>query len=277
MSEKLRDLRGKNIVITGAASGIGRATAEALARTGARLHLCDRDEAGLEETASAIGRPVVLTRNVDVSKRESVEAFAHDVHEETGRAIDVLVNNAGVGLAGGILDTSLDDWEWVLSVNLWGVIHGCHYFVPRMVTEGRGPYHVVNVASALGLFAAPKVVGYSTSKFAVVGLSESMRSELEPHGVGVTTICPGVIDTNIVKTTRYTQRDPEGSRDRAVAMYKRRAYSPERVASVIVRSSRSGGGVVPVSPEAWLAYMVKRIAPSLVGPMSRALARRALG
>ncbi|MBX3264047.1 MAG: SDR family NAD(P)-dependent oxidoreductase [Labilithrix sp.] len=276
MPEGIADLRGKDVVVTGAASGIGRATAEALAREGARLYLCDVDSAGLAEAAAAIGRAVTLTREVDVSKRDAVEAFAADVHASSGKAVDVLVNNAGVGLAGGILDTTLEDWEWVLSVNLWGVVHGCHYFLPRMVAEGRGG-HVVNVASALGLFAAPNVVGYSASKFAVVGLSESMRAELAAHRVGVTTICPGVIDTNIVKTARFRQKDAVSARDRVVAMYKKRAYSPERVADAVVRSIKLGRGVVPVTVEAWLAYYVKRFAPGLVDPMSRALSRRAIG
>jgi NAD(P)-dependent dehydrogenase (short-subunit alcohol dehydrogenase family) len=258
---KMRDLKGKNVVITGAASGIGRATAEAFAREGARLHLCDIDEAALEETASAIGRAVVFTSKVDVSKRDAVEAFANTIHEKNGKAIDVLVNNAGVGLAGGLLETSLEDWEWVLSVNLWGVIHGCHFFAPRMVKDQSGG-HIVNIASALGLFAAPNITGYSTSKFAVVGLSEALRGELGPHKIGVTTICPGLIDTNIVKTTRYRQGDPGEARDRVTALYKKR---------------KSGRGVVPVTVEAWLLYYLKRFAPSLGAPISRALSRQTLG
>jgi NAD(P)-dependent dehydrogenase (short-subunit alcohol dehydrogenase family) len=276
MPDKLHDLKGKNIVITGAASGIGRSVAEALAREGARLHLCDRDEDGLREASEAIGRAVVTQAKVDVSKRDEVERFANNVHHVCGSAVDVLINNAGVGLSGGILDTTLEDWEWVLSVNLWGVIHGCHYFVPRMVSEDRRGSHVVNVASALGLFAAPNILGYSTSKFAVVGLSESMRAELEPHGIGVTTICPGIIDTNIVKTTRYKQHDADAAKTRVIAMYKKRAYSPDKVAEVIVQSIKSRKGVVPVSPEAWVAYWLKRFVPGLAVPLSRRLSRQTL-
>lgn len=277
MPDRIRDLKDKNIVITGAASGIGRSVAEALAREGARLHLCDRDEDGLRDASDAIGRAVVTRATVDVSKREDVERFANITHDACGgSAVDVLINNAGVGLSGGILDTTLDDWEWVLSVNLWGVIHGCHYFVPRMVSEAKRGAHVVNVASALGLFAAPNILGYSTSKFAVVGLSESIRAELEPHGIGVTTICPGIIDTNIVRTTRYKQGDADAARTRVMAMYKRRAYSPDKVAEAIVRSIKSRKGVVPVSPEAWVAYWLKRFAPSLALPLSRRLSRQAL-
>jgi NADP-dependent 3-hydroxy acid dehydrogenase YdfG len=267
----VRDLKGKNVVVTGAASGIGKATAEALAKKGARLYLCDLDEAGLTAAAAPLGSAVALVRRVDVSKRAEMEAFAKEVETAVG-AVDVLVNNAGVGLAGNMLETSLEDWEWVLSVNVWGVIHGCHFFLPKMVQARRG--HVVNVASALGLFAAPDVIGYSTSKFAVVGLSESLRAEVHPHGIGVSTICPGVIDTNIVKTTRY-KRDADATRDRVVAMYKKRAYSADKVAAAIVTAIERGRDVVPVSPEAWAGYWLKRIAPSVAGAVSRLMVKQA--
>ncbi|MBX3188240.1 MAG: SDR family NAD(P)-dependent oxidoreductase [Labilithrix sp.] len=269
----MRDLRGKRVVVTGAASGIGRATAEALAKRGARLYLCDLDEAKLGELAVALGSTAAMHRRVDVSKRDAVAAFAGEVHAHGG-PIDVLVNNAGVGLAGNILETSLDDWEWVLSINLWGVIHGCHYFVPKMVEAGRG--HVVNVASALGLFATPDVAGYATSKFAVVGLSESMRADLHRHGIRVSTICPGVIDTNIVATTRY-KRDAAATRARVVALYKKRGYTADKVAAAIVAAVERERDVVPVSPEAWLGYLLKRVSPALSGAVARVIARQALG
>jgi short-subunit dehydrogenase len=262
-------LEGKRVVVTGAASGIGRASAEAFAREGAELALCDRDEAKLAETARALGSAVTLARTVDVSKRDEMRRFASDAGTP-----DVLVNNAGVGLAGGILDTTLEDWEWILSINLWGVVHGCHFFVPGMVEKRRG--HVVNVASALGLFGAPEMLGYCTTKFAVVGLSESMRAELAPHGVHVSTICPGVVDTNIVHTTRY-KRDADAMRTRVASIYKRRAYGPEKVAAAIVSAVKRRKGVVPVTPEAWLAYYMKRFAPSLAMPIARAMQKRAAG
>jgi short-subunit dehydrogenase len=267
----MRDLRGKNVVVTGAASGIGKATAELLAKKGARLYLCDLDETKLGAVAVSLGAAVAMVRRVDVSKRADVETFAKEVESAIG-AVDVLVNNAGVGLAGNILETSLDDWEWVLGVNLWGVIHGCHFFVPRMVAAKRG--HIVNVASGLGLLAAPDVIGYSTSKFAVVGLSESMRAELHAHGIGVSTICPGIIDTNIVQTTRY-KRDADATRDRIVSLYKKRAYSADKVASAIVAAVEHDRAVVPVSPEAWVGYLLKRLAPSLASAVSRVAAKQA--
>jgi len=268
----MRDLKSKNVVVTGAASGIGKATAELLARRGARLHLCDLDESKLKDAVAPLGTAVATVRRVDVSKRAEVEAFAKEVETSIGGAVDVLVNNAGVGLAGNILETSLEDWEWVLGVNLWGVIHGCHFFVPKMAAAKRG--HVVNVASGLGLLAAPDVVGYATSKFAVVGLSESMRAELHAFGVGVSTICPGIIDTNIVQTMRY-KRDADATRDRVVALYKKRAYPADKVASAVVDAIEHERGVVPVSPEAWAGYWLKRFAPSLAAVVSRVAAKQA--
>ncbi len=270
----MKDLEGKRAVVTGAASGIGKATAEALARAGAKLYLSDVQDDALGSVAAALGEAVLRADHVDVSKRAEMDAYAADVHAHAGGPVDVLVNNAGVGLAGSFLETSLDDFEWVLSINLWGVIHGCHFFVPKMVEAGRG--HVVNVASVLGLAAGADIAGYSTSKFAVVGLSESMRAELGPRGVGVTTICPGVIDTAIVSRTRY-KRDPDATRPKVEAFYKKRGYSPERVAAVIVDAIRADRGVVPVSPEAWFSWYLKRFAPSLAGPVGRLMTRAAMG
>ncbi|HEY8073677.1 MAG TPA: SDR family NAD(P)-dependent oxidoreductase [Labilithrix sp.] len=262
----------KRVVITGAASGIGRATAEAFAKKGDTLYLCDRDEDALARTASELG--VAFHRVVDVSKRDAMQSFADAVHADGG-AIDVLVNNAGVGLAGGVLETSLEDFEWVLSVNLWGVLHGVHAFVPQMVERRRG--HVVNVASVLGLIAGPGTAGYSTSKFAVVGLSESMRADLAPHGVGVSVICPGAIDTNIVKTTRYRMKNADAARSRVIDLYKKRAAGPERVAQAIVRAVERGTDVVPVTPEAHLGWWLKRFVPGLAAPVARAMAKQAMG
>ena len=141
------NLTGKWVMVTGAASGIGRETALEAARRGASLALCDLNETGLEETAREIrglGREV-LTRRVDVARAEEMAAFAEAVHAQVD-AVDLLVNNAGVGLGGGFLDTSLKDWDWIVGINLNGVVHGCHYFLPNMVRRGRGG-HVVIVSS----------------------------------------------------------------------------------------------------------------------------------
>jgi len=264
-------LAGKVVLVTGAASGIGKETALALGREGARVVVCDVDAPGLAVTERALGEACLLARVVDVADRAAVEAFAAEVHSCVP-ALDVLVNNAGVALQGGLLDTTLDDWSWVLSINLGGVIHGCHFFVPAMVARGSG--HVVNVSSALGYFATGQTAGYATSKFAVFGLSESLRAELRPHGVGVSTICPGIVDTAIVRTGRYRgSPDEDEARDRVGRAYARRGYGPERVARAIVDAIRNDRGVVPVTPEAWVLWLLSRAAPSLAPRLAPLLDR----
>ena len=200
------NLGGRTALVTGAGSGIGRETALLAARRGADLVICDLDEAGLAKTeadARALGRDV-LARRVDVADREQMRDFAAAVGETVG-AVDLLMNNAGVGLAAKFLDTELEDWDWIVSINLMGVVHGCNLFVPPMVERGAGG-HVVNVSSAAGYLASPPLTAYSSTKFAVLGLSEALREELRPHGIGVTAICPGLINTPITTSSRPAAR-----------------------------------------------------------------------
>jgi len=180
----------KRVVVTGAASGIGRATALAFARAHAELFVCDWSSerlAGLEAELLAAGARGALAATVDVGSRTDVANFCETVCR-TG-APDVLVNNAGVGLAGGLLATDLEDWQWILSANLWGVVHGCHYFAPKMAARGRG--QIINIASAAGYYNSEAMTAYGTTKYAVVGLSEGLRAELAPRGVGCRWSAPG--------------------------------------------------------------------------------------
>jgi NAD(P)-dependent dehydrogenase (short-subunit alcohol dehydrogenase family) len=212
----------------------------------------------------------VLARRVDVASRDAMRAFAEEVHGSR-QAVDVLVNNAGVGLGGGFLDTSLEDWDWVVGINLWGVIHGCHFFIPPMVQRGAGG-HVVNVSSAAGFFAMSDLAAYATTKFGVFGLSEALRDELTPHGIGVSTICPGVIDTPIARTTRSRGKLAEpAERERTQALFKKRGYGPEKVGEAILDAVARKRAVVPVTPEAWALYATKRIAPDLGAAIARRL------
>lgn len=271
----VRDLRGRTALVTGAASGIGRATAEALARRGADLVLCDIDGDGVGAVAQALQAPgrTVTAARVDVARAEDMATLAETVHRRV-EAVDLLVNNAGVGLGGGTLHTSLEDWQWILGVNLWGVIHGCHFFVPPMVRRGRGG-HVVNVASAAGYVASEALAAYATTKFAVVGFSEALREELAPHGIGVTAVCPGIIDTAITRTSRLRgPADTPEMRAYLVEAYRRRGYPPERVATAILRAVQRNRGLAPVSPEARLLYLLKRASPALVARLNRRLAAR---
>lgn len=272
----VRALHGKTALVTGAASGIGKATALALARRGANLVLCDVDEPGLETTAESIrglGREVFY-RRVDVASRHEMRAFAEAVHQRVA-AVDILINNAGVGLGASFRDTPLEDWDWIIGINLMGVIHGCHFFVPPMIARGQGG-HVVNVSSAAGYVATEPLCAYSTTKFAVLGFSEALRDELERYAIGVTAVCPGIINTPITRTARL--RGPgatEEARRRMVAFYERRNYTPERVAENILKAIQRNRAVAPISPEAWAMYYLKRLSPALLRKMNRWLARLA--
>jgi NAD(P)-dependent dehydrogenase (short-subunit alcohol dehydrogenase family) len=263
-------LEGKLALVTGAGSGIGRATALALAGKGARVVACDVDPARVDAIGKELGSKCALAKRVDVSKKDEVRALADEVHASHG-PLDVLVNNAGVGHSGGMLDSTLEDWEWVISVNLWGVVYGCHFFVPRMV-ERKGGGHVVNVASGFGLMAAPGVAPYCTTKFAVVGLSESLRAELQPHGIGVSAICPGLIATDIVKRGRFAD---EKMRTGVVEAFHKRGRPPEQVAAAILKAIRNDVAVMPVGAEAWAGWIGKRVSPSLTAALAKRVERRA--
>jgi NAD(P)-dependent dehydrogenase (short-subunit alcohol dehydrogenase family) len=272
----ISDLRGRTVLVTGSASGIGRESALAFARRGADLVLCDLNAAGLEETAAkirALARGQATTHVVDVADAAQMEAFAKAVHARVP-AVDILMNNAGVAIGGSFFDTSLADWRWILGINVLGVVHGCHYFVPSMIARDAGG-HVVNVASAAGYVSNSGLAAYSTTKFGVVGLSEALREELAPHGIGVTCICPGIIDTPITRVAKLV--GPAASDDvrkRMVESYQRRGYGPERVAKNVLRAVERNRGVAPITPEAWVMYYAKRFVPGLWERLSAALSRR---
>ena len=268
-------LQGKTALVTGAASGIGRATAHALSKAGCKLILCDVNVQGLREAERELVRngEILLARRVDVANRNEMRAFADEVHKQV-EAVDVLVNNAGVGLSGGILDTSLEDWDWILGVNLWGVIHGCHFFVPKMVARKAGG-HVVNVSSVLGFFATPDVLGYSTAKFGVFGFSEALRGELEPHRIGVSTICPGMIATNIIHTGRFRGGPkPDDMKARIAATFAKRGHPPETVARAVVRAIETNRAVMPAAPEAWAFWYAKRLFPRRFAKVANWISRK---
>ena len=260
----------KTVLVTGAASGIGRATALLFASRGARLFLCDKNQTGLEETASlagVLGKRVRIDR-VDVSNRDAMRAYSELVQREV-ESIDVLVNNAGVGVAGTFLDTTLEDWDYILGINLLGVVHGCHFFVPAMVRRGAGG-HVVNIASAAGFAAPGDMAAYAATKFGVVGFSEALRSELSEHRIGVSAVCPGMVNTPITAASRYRGERALRDREKVAEAFRKRNYGPEKVAEAIASAVVTNKGFVPVGPEAWVLYALKRVSPRLVARLMRA-------
>ena len=234
-------MTGKTVVVTGAGSGIGRSTALAFAKDGARIALCDVDRARVDEVARELGGERVLVASaVDVADRAQMQAFADAVHAKVA-AVDVVVNNAGVVISGNFLDITLDDWDWLLGVNLRGVVHGCHMFAPRMVERGQGG-HIANVSSIFGVYPAPGVTPYIASKFAVLGFSQSLRADLAPHRIGVTAICPGMIATQIVADGRMSGQY-EKRRNTLRDTFSKRGASPlaRRRRDPRQRAHQSGG------------------------------------
>jgi NAD(P)-dependent dehydrogenase (short-subunit alcohol dehydrogenase family) len=269
----MRELSGKVALVTGAASGIGQATALALAQRGCRLVLTDIAEKPLAQVAAEVASAsdCLLARTADVSNKEQMAGLADQVHSMVP-AIDILVNNAGVYVVGGLLDLSVQDWEWCLSVNLWGVIHTAHCFVPAMAKRGQGG-HVVNLSSMYGYWAAPGVIGYLTSKFGVFGFSQSLRAELKPAGIGVSTVCPGVVRTGLVQHMRLKRPGAgEETRERLEKVYQRRNFGPDKVASAIVKAIERNRGLVLVAPESKVMYVIDRLCP----PLSRLIASRSV-
>lgn len=268
--------RDKVVVITGAGSGIGRATAHAFGQKGARLHLVDIHRGRVEEAVGELRLRQVeaWAHEIDVRDPAAMEGLAQHVYAEHGRC-DILVNNAGVGHGALVQETSLEDWRWVLDTNLWGVIHGIHAFVPRMIDQG-GRAHIVNVASLAGLIGVPSMAPYCASKFAVVGLSESLGAELAAYGIRVTAACPGVIDTEIVRSGRM--EGALGDRKRSVLeYYKKHGTPPERVARDIVHAVKTGAPLVTTLGTVYPAMLLRRLSPRLYRNAAGLILSRVMG
>ncbi|MFF9085703.1 SDR family oxidoreductase [Streptomyces sp. NPDC014991] len=264
---------GQLVLITGAGSGIGRATAFAFAEAGARVIAVDRDADAATRTAELsrlAGAPDAWAEPVDVSDEQSMEKLAEKVHREYG-VPDVLVNNAGIGLSGSFFTTTPDDWRKVLDVNLWGVIHGCRLFGARMAERGQGG-HIVNIASAAAYQPSRALPAYSTSKAAVLMLSECLRAELASQDIGVTAVCPGFVNTGITSTARFTgvdEAEERRRRQRSARLYGLRNYPPEKVAAAVLDAVTHNRAVAPVTPEARAAHLLSRFLPGALRRIAR--------
>lgn len=233
----MKTLDGKVVTITGAGSGIGQALAVEFAGRGSLLALCDIDEDGLADTAdlaTSAGAPQVRTDRVDVSDRAAMAAYATAVADHYGR-VNVIVNNAGVALAGDFEDLAYPDMDWIIGINFWGVVHGTKEFLPHLIASGDG--HVVNLSSLFGLLSMPGQSMYNASKYAVRGLSEALREEMliAGHRVGVTVVHPGGIKTAIARNARVSAREDQVETARFFDEKLART-EPEKAARVIVKA-----------------------------------------
>lgn len=251
---------GKRCLVTGAASGIGRATALAAAARGAELYLTDLEADGLEQVRAEIegaGGVVGHLRALDITDHAAVVAFAEEIHAGHG-SIDVVMNIAGVSTWGPIDHLEHSDWQKMIDVNLMGPISVLENFVPPMIAAGRGG-HVVNVASAAGLIALPWHAAYSASKFGLRGVSEVLRFDLQRHGIGVSLVCPGAVATPLVGTLEVRGADQQHPAFReAVDDFEKRAVSPEHVAEKIIKGAERNRYLVFTSFDIRLAYWWQR-------------------
>ena len=271
----MQGFAGKVAVVTGAGSGIGRALALELGRSGARVAISDVDTEGLaqtEEQLKAIGVPVKADR-LDVTEREAFLAYADAVAEHFGK-VNQIYNNAGIAYSGDIEVSQFKDIERVMDVDFWGVVNGTKAFLPHLIASGDG--HVVNVSSVFGLFSVPGQAAYNSAKFAVRGFTEALRQEmvLAGHPVGVTTVHPGGIKTAIARNATAA----EGlDRDELAKVFDKRAArtTPEKAAQIILDAVRKNKARVLVGPDAVILDALVRLTGSgyqrLFGPMLRRL------
>jgi short-subunit dehydrogenase len=257
--------KNKVTLITGASSGIGESIALALAREGAKLELVARDRERLESVRDlcvAMGAEVTL-HFADVAEEAQMLAVADDVHARHS-AIDVLINNAGVVMGGFSWEVETSDWRRLLDINVMGVVHGIRAFVPKMLERRQGG-HVVNISSVSGLFGTRGMGTYSASKFAVVGLSESLRMELHRHKIGVSVVCPGYVNTPIqskVKMVGVLSSDE--ARARVAKEFTKTNLTPEAVAERTLKAIRKNEFIAAIGREAVVVRVLKRWAPSLL-------------
>ncbi|MBS64027.1 SDR family NAD(P)-dependent oxidoreductase [Salinisphaera sp.] len=257
----MKDLNNKVVVITGAGSGIGRSLATACAQRGARLALCDVNTTGLEETRRECGDAAVLTASVDVSDRAAVEAFRDEVIAEY-QQVDLVVNNAGVAHSQTIEDATYEDFEWIMGINFWGVVHGTKAFLPALKKNSGSA--LVNVSSVFGLISLPTQGTYNATKFAVRGFTEALRHETADSGLHVMCVHPGGIKTGIAHSARFYV-GPDGSDDQEKAagdfVNKLARTTPDQAARKILDDLAKRKGRCLIGIDAQIISAISRLMP----------------
>ena len=271
----MKSFTGKVAVVTGAASGIGRALSDALALEGCHLALADLNEPGLEAAArQARSRGVTVTATkLDVANREAVFAWADEVAREHGPA-NLVINNAGVALVATVDELAYEDFEWLMGINFWGVVHGTKAFLPQLQANGEG--HIVNISSVFGMIGVPAQAAYNSAKFAVRGFTEALRQELDmvPTGVSASVVHPGGIATDIARSARMSPRF-ERKREKRLRDFDRTARtSPEDAARIILDGVRANKPRILVGADAHMIDAAQRVSPTGYQRITRFLADR---
>ena len=261
---------GKVAVVTGAGSGLGRAIAVELVSSGATVVAVDIDSAGLDRTSAVVSSYPggCVARCTDVSLRSEMELLAEAVQSEFG-AVDILVNNAGVGVGGELASISLDDFEWIVGINLMGGVYGTRLFLPGMIERGSG--HIVTISSLSGLVPLPFHIPYTATKYALTGFSEVLSEEVARHGIGVTLVCPGAINTNIIQHTRLPS-DRTPGQQKFFEQFEKLLHGgkqPEEVAKKVLSAVEKNRFLCLVGKETYALYYAHRLAPGLLRKLVR--------
>jgi NAD(P)-dependent dehydrogenase (short-subunit alcohol dehydrogenase family) len=249
----------RNAVITGAASGLGRELAIALARRSWRILIADINREGMEQTLTLVcqagGEGEIF--DCDVSKKEDVQRMA-DYCFSAGKRVDLLINNAGVVAAGFIGDIALEDWHWCVGINFWGMLFGCHSFIPYMKAQGGG--HIINISSCAGIFSLMEMGPYNITKAAIISLSETLRTELAQHNIGVTVVCPMFFNTNLLDSMRYKD---QFQHDFAHSAFEHGRMSAKKIAEMTIKAYEKNQLYLIPQIAGKFYWLLKRLSPGL--------------
>ena len=259
-SKRVKPTQKAYAVVTGAGSGIGRRFSIELAKRGGTIACADINLEAAQETVQlleGLGAKAFAVE-CDVGNKDQVKALADDAEKLMGHSVTLVINNAGVGLGGKFDEVSLEDWQWCMHVNLWGVIHGCHFFVPKFKKQGYGA--IINVASAAGFTAAPEMTAYNVTKSSVLALSETLSAELRQNNIRVNVLCPTLVPTNIMKNGRL----PGHYSGLADDLLMNHAFTTSDKVAIKTLNNLDAGKLYTIpQPDAKLFWLMKRASPSL--------------